>query len=78
MVQHLCLKGNDEKIESLWKSQYKLQEFVASDNFKSYDELKAKLDLVLNLNSAPETFAPSAPAPVAEVESAPWVTRREI
>ena len=69
-------EGNDEKIESLWKSQYKLQEFVAPSNFKSYDELKAKLDLVLNLNSAPETFAPSAPAPVAE-ESAPWVAEEK-
>ena len=69
-------EGNDEKIESLWKSQYKLQDFLSAENFKSYDELKAKLDLVLNLNSAPETFAPSAPAPVAE-ESAPWVAEEK-
>ena len=65
-------EGDDAKIEALWKTQYNLSEFVAPSNFKSYDELKAKLDLVLNLNSAPETFAPSAPAPVAE-EKAPWV-----
>ena len=65
-------EGDDAKIEALWKTQYNLNEFIAPSNFKSYDELKAKLDLVLNLNSAPETFAPSAPAPVAE-EKAPWV-----
>jgi|TARA_Y100000389_G_scaffold114490_1_gene111650 hypothetical protein len=65
-------EGDDAKIEALWKTQYNLSEFIAPSNFKSYDELKAKLDLVLNLNSAPETFAPSAPAPVAE-EKAPWV-----
>ena len=65
-------EGDDAKIEALWKTQYNLSEFIAPSNFKSYDELKAKLDLVLNLNSAPETFAPRAPAPVAE-EKAPWV-----
>ena len=69
-------EGDDAKIESLWKTQYKLQEFLAPSNFKSYDELKAKLDLVLHLNTTPETFAPApAPvaAPVAEAQSAPLV-----
>ena len=39
--------GDDEKLESLWKSQYKLSEFTAESNFKSYDELKQRLDQVL-------------------------------
>ena len=65
--------GDDSKIESLWKSQYKLQSFLEASNFKSYDELKAKLDMVLNLEgSAPTPSAPRASAPVAE-ETAPWV-----
>jgi len=39
--------GDDEKLETLWKTQYKLDEFVSESNFKSYDELKARLDEVL-------------------------------
>ena len=41
------LDGDDEKLESLWKTQYKLDEFVSESNFKSYDELKTRLDEVL-------------------------------
>lgn len=39
---------DDEKIEAVWKKEYPLQPFLAPDNFKSYDELKKKLDFVLN------------------------------
>jgi hypothetical protein len=41
------VKSNDEAIEELWNKQYPLKPFLAPDNFKSYDELKAKLDKVL-------------------------------
>ena len=41
------VKPNDEAIEELWNKQYPLKPFLAPDNFKSYDELKAKLDKVL-------------------------------
>jgi hypothetical protein len=41
------LGGDDEKLERLWKTQYKLSEFTDAKNFKSYDELKARLDEVL-------------------------------
>ena len=67
-------EGDDAKIESLWNTQYKLQEFVAPSNFKSYDELKAKLDLVLNLTTATSTV--SSPAPAVE-EKAPWVAEEK-
>ena len=39
---------NDEKIEEVWKSQYALNEFTATTNFKSYEELKTRLDAVLS------------------------------
>ena len=41
------IKENDEAIEQVWDKQYALKPFLASENFKSYDELKAKLDKVL-------------------------------
>ena len=39
--------GEDAKIEQIWKSAYSLKDFLKPENFKSYDELKAKLDKVL-------------------------------
>ena len=42
------IKENDEAIEELWNKQFPLKPFLAAENFKSYDELKAKLDKVLS------------------------------
>ena len=41
------LFDDDEKLEEVWKKQYSLAEFTAPSNFKSYDELKSRLDTVL-------------------------------
>ena len=41
------LFDNDESIEEVWNKQYPLSEFSATTNFKSYDELKTRLDNVL-------------------------------
>ena len=42
------LFDDDEKLEEVWKKQYSLAEFTAPSNFKSYDELKTRLDTVLD------------------------------
>ena len=42
------LAEDDDEIDRLWKSCYSLQAFLAPDQFKSYDELKAKLNKVLS------------------------------
>ena len=41
------LFDNDDKLEEVWKKQYALKEFTAPTNFKSYTELKTRLNLVL-------------------------------
>ena len=41
------LLDNDEEIEKVWEKQYPLNEFTAP-NFKSYEELKTRLDAVLS------------------------------
>jgi len=41
------LFDDDDKLEEVWKKQYPLSEFTAASNFKSYDELKKRLDTVL-------------------------------
>jgi hypothetical protein len=43
-------EGDDEKIEKVWKAEYSLKEFLDPKHFKSYDELKSKLDRVLGLD----------------------------
>jgi len=41
------LFNNDDKLEVVWKKQYALKEFTAPTNFKSYSELKNRMDAVL-------------------------------
>ena len=42
------LSDDDAVLEDIYKKQYSLQEFLAPTNFKSYDELKKRLDDVLS------------------------------
>ena len=44
-----ALLEDDDAMEAIWKKEYSLEEFVAPDQFKSYDELKKRLDYVLGL-----------------------------
>ncbi len=41
------LSDNDEELEMIYKREYSLQELLDPKHFKSYDELKAKLDRAL-------------------------------
>ena len=43
------MEGNDQELEMLWKTQYKLQDFLLPENFKSYEDLQSRLDKVLNV-----------------------------
>jgi hypothetical protein len=63
---------SDEEIEAIWKSEYSLKEFKDPSKFKSYDELKTRLDEVLNGTSGNEMKAPakSIEQIEAEMESA--------
>ena len=64
-VEPGTLEGHDDpQLESIWKRQFALQELVAADKFKSYDQLKGRLDKVIGRTTrkeeVPETPAPSA------------------
>ena len=41
------LLDDDDALETLWKKQFSLAELVANDQFKTYEELKTRLDYVL-------------------------------
>lgn len=67
--------GDDAKIEELWKSQHKLSDLVNPDNFKTYEELKKRLDRVLGLSAtatakSDKVTIPSAASKSSVVESA--------
>lgn len=42
-----ALAKDDKKLEAIYAQQHSLQEFLKPENFKSYDELKEKLNKVL-------------------------------
>jgi len=44
------LSSDDDELEKIWKSQHSLQELIGDKEFKSYDDLKKRLDKVLGLN----------------------------
>jgi len=54
------LLDDDDALEGLWKKQFSLAELVATDQFKTYDELKKRLENVLRVASSrpsdPEVF----------------------
>ena len=82
-----AISGSDEDLEVIWNKEYGLQEFIDSKNFKSYEELKTKLNTVLGLTPSatasaspasradrvvlPESSAPNFKAKEA-VDDAPW------
>ena len=70
------LLDDDDALEALWKKEYSLAELVDSSQFKSYDELKTRLNAVLKLTAAParsvveEEDVDREPAPVAAAPAA--------
>ena len=50
---------DDTKMEETWNAQYSLTEFVGEDKFKSYDDLKSRLDIVLGNVATPTMTAPT-------------------
>ena len=62
------LLADDSKLEGIWNSEYKLQEFSDPSKFKTYDELKEKLDKVLALSGGSQ---PSSTAETTQLDTAP-------
>jgi hypothetical protein len=47
------LNENDDELESIWKGEYSLKDIIDRKNFKSYDELKRRLNDVMGLSGTP-------------------------
>ena len=48
-----ALFDDDDKMEAIWKQCHSLKDVIAPHNFKSYDELLAKLHKVLGVATSP-------------------------
>ena len=59
---------NDKELEAIWKEEHSLAAFTADDQFKSYDELKQRLESTLKGNYNKPVDAETA---YEEVETAP-------
>jgi len=68
-----ALSKDDDKLEKIWKNEHSLKELTADKEFKSYDDLKGRLDKVLGLNG--ETIKPKTT--VEQLKSAPKVKEVE-
>jgi len=79
--QTALMNGEEDRLEEVYNKLYSLQDFIDPKNYKSYDELKSKLNKVLGVDAghaaveAPMTEAPVVEQPVmAEAESVPFAT----
>lgn len=59
------LLDDDSELEAVWNKQYSLQEFLDPKNFKSYDELQARLLKVLDEKTSSQKNR-------AETDEVPW------
>ena len=57
--------AEDDALEGIWEQQHSLHALVDPKNFKSYEELQARLNRVLNIQESPS--APK-PTPVSAVQ----------
>jgi hypothetical protein len=70
-----ALFEDDDKLEKVWKSEHSLAELVSDKEFKSYDDLKKRLDKVLGTTDVPKTTveqARSMPAAKPKADDEPW------
>ncbi len=66
-----ALFDDDDRLEKIYNKLYDINEFVAPDKFKSYDDLKKRLDYVLGNNQPQKRVDPE----VAEEETT-WERER--
>lgn len=54
-----ALSSDDAQLESTWKQQHSLKEIISEDKFKTYEQLQARMQKVLQLDSGSRGFDPA-------------------
>ena len=49
-----ALLNDDDALEAIWKKQYSLAEYLSPSEYKSYEDLKKRLDYTLGLKGSPK------------------------
>lgn len=76
-----AVSDDEEALEAIWNSEHSLQEFLAPKNFKEYDALKRKLDVVLgnvSMASAAATVVAASEQTDRVVDSKPKAEPKEV
>ena len=63
-----ALLDDDDELETIYKSLNNLNDFVAPSEFKSYEDLKKRLDYILGLKGTPKYQDPETIDEEEEVE----------
>jgi hypothetical protein len=64
-----ALSADDDELEGIWKQEYSLEAFTNKDQFKSYEDLERRLNLVLGITQ--RTAVPSVDDEEYEPVAAP-------
>jgi hypothetical protein len=77
-----ALAADDDTLEKVWRQAHSLQEFVAPSNFKTYEELEERLNLVLGVTQTPavaraQTARPTLDEEIDDEEFATPAPRKE-
>ena len=48
-----ALSADDDELEGIWKSEHSLEAFTSKDQFKSYEDLERRLNMVLGISQRP-------------------------
>ena len=65
-----ALLDDEARLEEIWKSEFSLKELVSTDQFKTFEELKIKLEKVLGLGT--ENIPPAFSLPKDNTEDVPF------
>lgn len=63
-----ALLDDDDELEAIYKSLHNLNDFIAPSEFKSYDDLKKRLDYTLGLKGTPKYQDPETIGEEEEIE----------
>ena len=50
-----ALSADDDELEATWKKEYSLEAFTSREQFKSYEDLERRLNMVLGIGQRPTT-----------------------
>jgi hypothetical protein len=72
------LSDDDSELETIWKGEPSLKELIDRKNFKTYDELKRKLEDVLGHTGSRSAPAPTTRKAVVEDDEVPFTESKPI